>query len=148
MMRHLLIASALVVVGVVAVVFVVDAFFGWVLIGGIGAAGLAAQLGRCRHPHPALQPATVDHFGRHSPAHWYCDDCGRRWAASFEHESRPIQRFAGFDPSKAVDAARRADELETRRREMALVRAGLSSRRAASGPVPIHEHRPSVRLHG
>jgi hypothetical protein len=50
-------------------------------------------------------------------------------------------RFAGFDPEKAVDAARRADELVSRRREMAVARAGLGAQRKQLTPVSIEEHR-------
>jgi len=104
---------------------------------------LVIAMTRCRHPHPALQPPLVGDDGQRQPPHWYCDDCGRRWVAHFDHDRQPVVRFAGFDPTKAVDAARRADELEARRREMAVVRSGLVGRRptVASGPMSLDEHR-------
>jgi hypothetical protein len=141
-MRKLTLAPALVVAaGLGYVIFAVSAVTGGVLVGAIGVTTLAFLLTRCRHPYPALQPPIVDDLGQRHPPHWYCDDCGRRWVARFEHDSQPVMRFAGFDPEKAVDAARRADELVSRRREMAVARAGLGAQRKPLTPVSIEEHR-------
>jgi hypothetical protein len=65
--------------------------------------------------------------GTRSAAHWYCDRCGKSWAAEFEHTPRLIQRFDGYDASKALTAAKRAEELERQQRTMALRRAGLTT---------------------
>jgi len=115
-------------------------------MGAVATASVAVLAGRCRHPYPALQPSTVDFRGERTPVHWYCADCDRRWPAHFEHDTRPVQRFTGFDPSKAVRAARRASELEARRRELAVVRSGQGQRmRPPAAPVPIDQHRSAVR---
>lgn len=84
----------------------------------------------CRHPGPlGLLPPVTNADGTRSAAHWFCDRCGKTWAASFEREQTPIRRYDGFDQSKAQDAARRADELERRQRTLALRRAGLTPNR-------------------
>ena len=101
------------------------------------AAVLAVGLNRCRHPYPALQPAMRDDQGELQPARWYCHDCGRSWEAVFERETKPVLRYGGFEQHKLLEAARRADELDARRRALAIDRAGLTSVRSASGPVAI-----------
>ena len=84
----------------------------------------------CRHPGPlGLLPPVTNADGTRSPAHWFCDRCGKTWVASFEREQTPILRYGGFDQSKAEHAARRADELERRQRTLALRRAGLTPNR-------------------
>jgi len=91
---------------------------------------IAWRLSDCSHPGPlGLLPATTDLDGAPLPPRWYCDRCGRTWAAHFEKEHTPVYRFSGYDESKAVHAARRATELADRQRHLALQRAGL--RRAA-----------------
>ena len=101
------------------------------------AAVVAVGLNRCRHPYPALQPAMRDDGGDLQPARWLCHDCGRSWPAVFERETRPVLRYGGFEQHKAIEAARRADELDARRRALAVDRAGLPSLRSVPGPVPI-----------
>jgi hypothetical protein len=96
---------------------------------------------RCRHPHPALQPALQDESGERHQAHWYCDDCGRSWPAAFERERAPVLKYAGFDQAKAPEAERRARLLDVRRRELALDRAGLRPTTLAPA-VMMHRHRP------
>ena len=98
---------------------------------------VAVGMNRCRHPYPALQPAMRDDGGELQPARWYCHDCGRSWAAIFERETTPVLRYSGFEQEKAIEAARRADELDARRRALAVDRAGLPNLRSASGPVGI-----------
>ena len=84
----------------------------------------------CRHPGPlGLLPPVTNTDGTRSPAHWFCDRCGKTWAASCEREQTPILRYDGFDQSKAPHAARRADELERRQRTLALRRAGITPNR-------------------
>lgn len=145
-MRTHVFACALVIALVVAGVFQASVVGGWIAVGAVMAAGFAVFAGRCRHPYPALQPSTVDFRGERTAVHWYCADCGHRWPAHFEHDTRPVQRFTGFDPSKAVRAARRASELETRRRELAVARSGQSQRtRPPVAPVPIDRHRSAAR---
>jgi hypothetical protein len=61
------------------------------------------------------------------PARWYCDACGRTWPAVFEHGHAPIRKFDGYDQTKAVKAARRADDLARRQRALALRRAGYET---------------------
>jgi hypothetical protein len=102
-------------------------------------AALAVAL-RCRHPHPALQPGLRDELGERHEARWYCDACGRSWAAAFERERAPVLKFGGFDQDKAPEAERRARLLEVRRRELALDRAGLRPTTLAPA-VAMHRHR-------
>jgi hypothetical protein len=100
---------------------------------GVGALG---WLGRCRHGGKlGLLPPTAAADGNRLPARWYCDLCGRSWPAGFEHDSKPIVRFAGYDPTKLPAAARRAATLEKQRQLGAVRRAGLEVRQAdASSP--------------
>ncbi len=141
---------ALVAAGVMA-----QSGHGW---GGAGF-GLIALAGlsfvvRCPHPGPlGLLPPVIDETGKRLPARWYCDACGREWSASIEVGHAPIQKFTGFDQTKAILAAQRAADLEMRQRSLAMRRAGISqvtpkARHASSGtgssrrgPVPIDEHR-------
>src|SRR5438105_2127462 len=89
-------------------------------------AGIAWRLSICPHDGPlALLPATTDLEGAALPPRWYCDACGRTWAANFEKEHTPVRKFTGYDESKAVNAAKRAAELAERQRALALQRAGL-----------------------
>jgi hypothetical protein len=97
-------------------------------VAGLGAAMIALvwRLGVCRHPGPlGLLPPVTNPDGTRSEAQWYCDRCGKSWAAAFEHQPRLVRRFDGFDQSKAVGAARRAEELTKHQRRLALRRAGL-----------------------
>jgi hypothetical protein len=99
------------------------------------AVGLAvlSWLGRCRHPgRPGLLPPRTAADGTRIPARWFCDRCGESWPANLEHERQPILKFAGYDESKAPRAAQRAAELERRRQDLALRRAGLTTSRAPS----------------
>jgi hypothetical protein len=87
---------------------------------------LAWRFSECSHSGQlALLPATTDLEGRPLPPRWHCDRCGKTWTANFEKEQSPVQRFTGYDESKAVNAAKRAAELEERQRLIALRRAGL-----------------------
>src|SRR5215469_285243 len=109
---------------------------GW-LFAGLGTAIVAGlwRFGRCPHPRPlGLLPPVTDEKGHRTPAQWYCGQCGERFPASFEHEHTPIQRFQGYDESKARNAARRAADLEDRRRQLAVRRAGMT-RRLESEPA-------------
>lgn len=114
---------------------------GLVSIGALGAA--LWWLGRCHHPRPlALLPPTSTADGIRIEAQWFCAGCGRTWPVALEHGHAPVQRFAGYDESKAPEAAKRARALENRRREMAIQRAGL-----AKGPSPVRRPvDPPVRI--
>jgi hypothetical protein len=80
----------------------------------------------------------VDADGHQLPARWYCPQCEAEWPAAFEHDHTPVQRFSGYDAGKAVVAARRATELETQQRRLALVRAGLEvERESFRATVPL-----------
>lgn len=84
----------------------------------------------CRHAGPlGLLPPVTNADGTRSSAQWFCDRCGKTWPAAFERDQSPILRFDGYDPSKALHAARRADELERHQRRLAVRRAGLSTSR-------------------
>lgn len=119
---------------------------GWLVTGlGALAAFVLWCLGRCTHPRPlGLLPPVTDEHGHRTPAQWYCGQCGKRFPAQFEHDRTPIQRFSGYDESKAREAARRAADLDGRRRQLAVRRAGLTRSPEPehdtvkrSGPVPI-----------
>jgi hypothetical protein len=99
----------------------------WLGVGSLAVvSGAVYWFGRCSHPGPlALLPATQDMEGNMLTPRWYCDGCGLEWPAHFEKDATPIQRFSGYDESKAVSAAKRQEELRDRQRLAALERAGL-----------------------
>ena len=86
---------------------------------------------QCRHAEPGLLPPMTESDGKRVPARWYCSKCGHTWAAAIESEHRPVLRFKGYDESKAVASARRADQLERQQRGLAVKRAGIDT---ATGP--------------
>ena len=135
---------------------------GWLLAStGIALGAAVVWLSRCRHPRPlGLNPPVIDEHGNRIPAHWFCGQCGKAFPADFERDHAPVQRFAGHDESKATQSARRAEVFDTRRRQLAVQRAGMPvPKRAvaakpaktapaappaaarAAGPVSIHDHR-------
>ena len=94
-------------------------------LGIVAVSGVCVAL-RCSHAGPlGLWPATVSDTGEPVPARWFCDRCGKSWEAGFDHGRPPVQKFTGYDESKAVRSALRASELETRQRSLALRRAGF-----------------------
>jgi hypothetical protein len=116
----------------------------WALSLGIAAVGMLAwRLSVCPHEGPlALLPATTDIEGAPLPPRWFCDSCGKTWAANFDRAQTPVAKFTGYDESKAVNAAKRAAELSDRQRVLALQRAGLrpsaaGPRRAPAKPAPV-----------
>lgn len=109
-----------------------------------GVATVAAMVKTCRHPGPlALLPPITDFTGARQPARWYCDHCGKTWDAVFERSQTPVQRFTGYDETKAVGAAKRAAELADRRRALALDRAGLRPQGKRS-PKPAAAAKPAA----
>lgn len=139
-MRRLIVCS--VVLLAFGGVLRVAALPGWALAACLAViAVIAWRLSECSHPGPlGLLPATTDLDGAPLPPRWYCDRCGRTWAAHFEKEHTPVYRFSGYDESKAVHAAKRATELADRQRHLALQRAGL--RRASKRVRPVREPAP------
>jgi hypothetical protein len=137
-----LIALAVVVVAVIAGLRIPGLPL-WALGVGVVIAGAAAwRLSICQHSGPlALLPATTDLDGAPLPPRWFCDACGKTWAANFEKEHTPVRKFTGYDESKAVNAARRAAELADRQRLLALQRAGLrpAAQAAARRVKPVRE---------
>ena len=104
------------------------------------AAGLAALMwfGRCRHPgRLGLLPPRTATDGTRIPARWFCDHCGESWPANLEHDRHPILKFAGYDESKAPRAAQRAADLDRRRQDLAIRRAGLTTNRVSSARQPL-----------
>jgi len=91
---------------------------------------------QCRHPEPGLLPPVTEADGTRTPARWFCSKCGATWAAAIESEHRPVLRFKGYDESKLVAAARRADQFERQQRGLAVKRAGIDAqpRRARVEP--------------
>jgi hypothetical protein len=121
-----------------------------VLALGLIAAAAAWRLGHCHHPGPlGLLPPVTNADGTRTEAHWYCDRCGRSWPAHIGGEQRVVRRFDGYDPSKAADALRRAEELRRRQQHLAMRRAGLVSKRRlrpdAAEVVPIAHVRHFVK---
>lgn len=110
----------------------------WPLAGlGVVALSGAFVALRCSHPGPlGLWPATVNDTGESVPAQWFCDRCGKSWAAGFDHGRPPVQKFTGYDESKAVRSAHRASELEQRQRVLALRRAGFEPAEAKRPQQP------------
>jgi len=91
----------------------------------VALAGACVAL-QCAHPGPlGLWPAVINEAGERVPARWFCDQCGRSWPAGIERGRPPVQRFAGYDPSKAIRSAHRATELELQQRLLAVRRAGI-----------------------
>jgi hypothetical protein len=124
-----------------------------VALGGIAAGLVIWQLSRCRHTPPlALLPPTLDEHGERQPARWYCDRCGKTWTAVFEHDRVPIQRFTGYDQTKAAAAAKRAAELAERQQALALKRAGFARTtpvaRKVQEPAAAVRPNPPVPIHG
>ena len=110
----------------------------WFLVASVGVVGAVAlwRAGHCSHPRPlGLVPPVVDDDGTRHPARWFCGQCGRYFPADFAHQQRPVQRFSGYDESKAPEAARRAAALSDRQRELAVRRAGMSKRPAPTPPA-------------
>ena len=84
------------------------------------------KLGFCHHPGPlGLMPPVTNADGTRTQAQWFCDQCGRSWPAEIGGELRLVRRFDGYDQTKAIDSARRAEELTKRQRALALKRAGF-----------------------
>jgi hypothetical protein len=149
------VGRGLVVGGALGVAAVVSVLWPSVFVGAGLVAMLVWQITRCRHSQPlGLLPPIVNERGETVPPRWYCDDCGKSWPAVFEHGPGPVQRFSGYDQSKATAAAKRADELADRTRALALKRAGvnpmsqpslLTKTRATAAPplkpVPLHGRR-------
>lgn len=110
----------------------------WAVVIAAAAGGpVVWHLSGCSHHGPlGLLPATTDLNGQPLPPRWFCDQCGETWVANFEKEHKPIQRFTGYDESKAVEAARRAAQLADRQRGLALQRAGLRAAIKPSRPIP------------
>jgi hypothetical protein len=107
---------------------------------------------RCLHRGPlSLLPAVTDFTGHRLPARWFCDRCGQAWPALFDHETKPVQKFVGYDEKKASMAIERAQVLEDQKRTIAMQRAGLSRTRIVrrrargpGGPVEPPVARPNV----
>jgi hypothetical protein len=128
------IASAVLFGVAITIGFVVLAW--WPVVIGAIVVGGAWSLMTCRHPGKlGLLPPVVSETGERLPARWYCDQCGESWPAGITHEAEPIQRFSGYDESKARSAARRASELEAAQR-------GLAVRRSGAAPAPPAPKKP------
>jgi hypothetical protein len=128
-MRRLVTSVVLLVIAVAALAALTSGTWTTLFAAAVGAAGVW-QFGRCHHPGPlGLLPPSTDDAGQPVPARWFCDACGKSWPAAFDHGQPPVRRFDGYDPSKAVTAAKRADDLARRQRALAVRRAGLEAPR-------------------
>jgi|SRR5579863_3326756 len=146
------VARVLVVGVALGAVTVVTVLWTSVAAGASVVALVVWQLMKCRHRQPlGLLPPVMNERGEQVPARWYCDECGQSWPAMFERGRGPVQRFTGYDQSKAAEAAKRAGELEERTRALALRRSGINRPVAAAKtrvrpapplkPVSIHGRR-------
>ena len=133
-MRRLWMSLVLLAAGAAIAAAVVTGTWGFVLAGMVAGVGVW-QFGKCHHQGPlGLLPPTTQADGTALPARWFCDACGKTWPASFEHGQPPVLRFQGYDPTKAVNAAKRADDLARRQRALAVKRAGLETPRPRLNP--------------
>lgn len=115
-----------------------------VLLGGVGALAILSVLvrwfTRCRHPNPHYVRAVTEQ--NHAtgeltivhPPQYHCYECGRTWAAA-PHDpawtaSPVVQKFVGYDETKAVNAATRAAIEEEQRRSLAASRGTVHARPA------------------
>ena len=141
--RDLAIALGLVAaVGTSAVVF--KPSLAYILV---PALGLTWVLGRqCAHPHATLLPPVSGAGSDRDHARWYCDRCGREWAASISAGVRPRTVYQGFDEGLAARTAARAETVERQRRRLADKRSAARQRQprravpvtaARSGPRPV-----------
>lgn len=96
---------------------------------------VVSYLFRCRHASPGLLPPITNTDGSRVSARWCCHECGKTWPATFEHDTRPIQKYSGYDESKAIAAARRADQLSRQQRGLAVRRAGTARRPRPVSPL-------------
>jgi len=120
-----------------------------VTAGVVAALFVVRRLLICSHPGPlGLLPPTDDGAGGRTASRWFCDRCGKSWAAGLEHEPHIVQRFTGYDQSKAVAARKRADELAKRQRTLAVGRAGQSSKPTQPPPKPDVDRKGPVPIHG
>jgi hypothetical protein len=136
------------------VIFVPEVRLAGLLAIGVLAAVAARKIGYCQHPGPlGLLPPVTNPDGTRTEAQWFCDQCGRSWPAAIASEQRLVRRFDGFDQTKAMDAARRAEDLRRRQQHLALRRAGLEPakrppsrlRPDAAEVVPISQVRHFVK---
>jgi hypothetical protein len=93
-----------------------------VILSGAAAVALVWWLGRCRHPNPHyVRPQRSDEPGRYC-----CYECGRSWQVETRdpawHPTRLVQKFSGFDQTKAAAARSRAAAEASRHQRIALQR--------------------------
>jgi len=146
-MTHALLGLSALFLAVAAVAVFVPGgarVIGVLAITGLGVYAISQML-RCRHPSPGLLPPVTAADGSRVGARWCCHECGKVWDAAFEHGARPIQKYSGYDESKAIASARRAENLTRQQRDLAVRRAGLGGRGRAVTPqasaapqVPSH----------
>jgi transposase-like protein len=106
----------------------------WALgISVLAAVGVVLLRVACSHRHATLLPPVHGAGSDRDHARWYCDRCGKTWAAKFEPETRPRLIYGGYDFRKAQRSAARADHLEKERRRLAVKRAGWAQTPAAHG---------------
>ena len=116
-------------------------FLGFGLIAG---AVLGWLIGQCPHSGPcSLLPATSYMDGTRLPARWVCGECGTEWPANLDRPQTPVQKFTGYDPSKAVASAARAKDLHAKQRTLAQQRAGCAS--AILTPASEFERRKAAK---
>jgi hypothetical protein len=108
----------------------------WVTISLAGITVLIWWASRCRHPNPHYIHARTcaDDLraeGGVQPAMYECYDCGKRWVARQRDPAwmptRLVQKFQGYDESKATRSATRAAIEQEQRRFLAANRLGMSS---------------------
>jgi hypothetical protein len=137
---------ALLALAIVGLVMFPEAWSSRVAAIAAGVLILVLMTRRCAHRHATLLPPVKGAGPDRDHARWYCDRCGVTWDATLEPVSRPRLIYNGYDESKAVRAAARADALEEQRRRLAVRRAGWAApptrpdrpaATRASGPRPL-----------
>ena len=122
--------AAGVIIGIGVAVALLPVTWSAIAVAGVGGWAIW-RFGGCPHPRPlSLLPPVNGPGDERVPARWFCGRCGQAWPAALDRLHPPIQRFHGYDATKAPQAARRAAALEQRLRELAIQRGGM--RKAAS----------------
>ena len=118
--------------GMLAAAITVSQWTRWGVVGVIGLSLLAWMLSfRCTHRYATLLPPVRDAGPDRDHARWYCDRCGATWDSKLEPSTRPRVIYEGYDESKAVLAAERAESLDKQRRRLATKRATTTRPRPA-----------------
>lgn len=132
---------ALLAVAIVGLVMFPEAWSSRIAAAAAGTLIVVLMTRRCSHRHATLLPPVKGAGPERDHARWYCDRCGMTRDATLDPVSRPRVIYDGYDESKAVRAAARADALDEQRRRLAVRRAGWAT-------PPTRADRPNSRITG